>query len=399
MVSRSKALTMIGVMALVGCRDGGRADHGATVTDVVRAGSPSEVAFEDLDATVRTSLHSERGTTTLAARMAELSVPGVAVSVVRDGRMWGSFAAGATPDGRAMTPRTLTQVGSVSKPVAAVAAIRMVVDGQLPWDDDITPLLVSYDLPPGRQSAAHPVTVAALLSHTAGATVPGFLGYERASDAPALPELLAGKGNSPAVEVVSEPGSSFNYSGGGYELLEQTMLDVSGAADFDTLLRELVFAPAGMVDSRYALELPADVAAHATPGSSEGTMLTQRWQAHPESAAAGLWTTADDLGRFLAALSASLSGVDETLLPSEWAHRMVSGVKTADGGAQMGHGLFVNVEATEYWHGGVNIGYNAFVAGTVDGRFAIAVVTNSDSGGIAVATEIIDTIAATVGWR
>ena len=211
--------------------------------------------------------------------------------------------------------------------------------------------------------------------------------------------VLAGEGNSVAVRVVTEPGLRFDYSGGGYELVEQAMLDASGASDFDTLMRELVFEPAGMVDSRYALELPADVAARATPGSTDGEQLPQRWQAHPESAAAGLWTTADDLGRFLAALTASMSGIDESLLPTAWTQRMITAVKTAGRDMQVGHGLFVFAEGQEFGHGGVNIGYNASIAGTVDGRFAVAVVTNADPGGIILAEEVIDTIASTMGWR
>ena len=154
-----------------------------------------------------------------------------------------------------------------------------------------------------------------------------------------------------------------------------------------------------MIDTRYALELPADVAVGTTPGSTEGRMLAERWRAHPENAAAGLWTTADDLGRFLAVLTASLSGVNDTLLPSDWARQMVTGVKPADRDVQIGHGLFINDEGTEFWHGGVNVGYNAFIAGTVDGRFAIAAVTNADPGGIALTTEIVDTIAVALGWR
>jgi CubicO group peptidase (beta-lactamase class C family) len=87
---------------------------------------------------------------------------------------------------------------------------------------------------------------------------------------------------------------------------------------------------------RYALDLPADVAARATPGSIRGEQRPQRWQAHPESAAAGLWTTADDLGRFLAALTASISGVDETLLPTAWTQRMITAVTTAGRDVQVG---------------------------------------------------------------
>ena len=375
----------------------GAASPTSTVGTDVR--SPTGATIDEVIAAVEMSLRTESGVATLAERMAELSVPGVAVAVVRDGLVFGSFASGATPDGRAMTTTTLTQVGSVSKPVAAVGAMRLAADGSLPWDDDITPSLVSYTLAPGAQSAEHPVTLAGLLSHTAGTNVHGFEGYSSATDAPTLPGVLAGEGNSVAVRVVSEPGLRFEYSGGGYELVEQAMLDASGASDFDSLMRDLVFEPAGMVDSRYALELPADVAARATAGSTDGEQLPQRWQAHPESAAAGLWTTADDLGRFLAALTASMSGIDESLLPTAWTQRMTTAVKTAGTDTQVGHGLFVFAEGQEFGHGGVNIGYNASIAGTVDGRFAVAVVTNADPGGIILAEEVIDTIARTMGWR
>ena len=209
-MSLRSLLAAIIALALFGCGDGGSSDNAggetaptlvapsevvsssgtrlptaSTVMDTAREGTYPEVTLEELIAKVGTSLRSEHGVTTLAARMAELSVPGVAVSVVTDGAVLGSFVSGVTPDGHPMTSSTLTQVGSVSKPIAAVGALRMVVDGELPWDDDITPLLVSYPLPPGRQSADHPVTVAALLSHTAGATVHGFPGYQHPSDAAA----------------------------------------------------------------------------------------------------------------------------------------------------------------------------------------------------------------------
>lgn len=412
------------VAALAGCRDAGSTDSTAeldvaqslvssplgassTTASVAPATStvgtdvrsPTGATIDDVIAEVETSLRTESGVATLAERMAELSVPGVAVALVRDGLVFGSFASGVTPDGRAMTTTTLTQVGSVSKPVAAVGALRLAAQGSLPWDDDITPSLVSYILPPGAQSAEHPVTLAGLLSHTAGTNVHGFAGYATAADAPTVPGVLAGEGNSVAVRVVTEPGLRFEYSGGGYELVEQAMLDASGASDFDSLMGDLVFEPAGMVDSRYALELPADVAARATAGSTDGEQLPQRWQAHPESAAAGLWTTADDLGRFLAALTASMSGTDESLLPTAWTQRMTTAVKTAGPGMQVGHGLFVLAGGQEFGHGGVNIGYNANIAGTVDGRFAVAVVTNADPGGIILADDVIDTIARTMGWR
>ena len=78
---------------------------------------------------------------------------------------------------------------------------------------------------------------------------------------------------------------------------------------------------------------------------------------------------------------------------------MITAVKTAGTDMQVGLGLFVFAEGQQFGHGGVNVGYNASIAGTVDGRFAVAVVTNADPGGITLAQEITDTISSTMGWR
>ena len=94
-----------------------------------------------------------------------------------------------------------------------------------------------------------------------------------------------------------------------------------------------------------------------------------------------------------------MSGDDETLLPTVWAQRMVTGVEDVGRGVHVGHGLFVSDEGQQFGHDGVNVGYNTSIAGTVDGRFASAVVTNADPGGITLAAEIIDTIAVNMGWR
>lgn len=374
----------------------------ATTLPTTAVSTTSEPAdqptMEEVADAVENSLRTPDGMVPLADRMDQLAVPGVAVAVVRDGLVLGSLAFGVTPEGRAMTTDTVTQVGSVSKPVAAVGAVRMAADGDLPWDGDIATVLRSYPLPDGAQSTEHPVTVAALLSHTAGTSVDGFLGYGTAAEAPALPDLLAGQGNTPAVEVVQQPGTGFLYSGGGYQLVEQAMLDAGGAVDFTALMRDLVFAPTGMTDSRYSLELPPDLARRATSGSLDGVALPQRWQAHPEGAAAGLWTTADDLGRFLAAFGASLAGTSEALLPTEWARRMVSPVTDGGDGAQVAHGWFLDESGTEFSHNGRNIGYCAEIAGTLDGRHGV-VVTNSFPGGTQLTREIIDTIAHAGGWR
>jgi len=115
-------------------------------------------------------------TRTLAAEMTRLNVPGVSVAVIRGGKIAWAKGYGVThANGAPVTPQTLFQAASISKPVAAMAALKMVEAGQLELDADINTVLTSWKLPPG--PAKRPATLRQLLSHTAGTTVSGFRGY------------------------------------------------------------------------------------------------------------------------------------------------------------------------------------------------------------------------------
>jgi CubicO group peptidase (beta-lactamase class C family) len=270
------------------------ATSASVVTTAPPTTAPAGPSGAELRAAVETGLASETGTALLLDRMAELDVPGIAVAVVADGEIVTSFGAGTTPDGRAMESTTLLQVGSVSKPIAAIAAVSLVADGTLPWDAPIDPFLTGFTLPPGAQTADAPVTLARLLSHTAGTNVGGFLGYASVESAPTRPEVLRGEGDTEPLTVVATPGAGYVYSGGGYELAAQAMLDASSPPTFDALVRERVLEPAGMTSTFYALDPPVDLLDGVSIGSVNGDPLAQGWQRHPEEAAAGVWTNADD---------------------------------------------------------------------------------------------------------
>jgi CubicO group peptidase (beta-lactamase class C family) len=80
-----------------------------------------------------------------------------------------------------VTPRTLFQAGSVSKPVAAVCVLRLVAQGHL--DTAVNDVLVSWKVPANHGWKPR-VTVRQLLSHTAGLTVHGFPALATTDDKP-----------------------------------------------------------------------------------------------------------------------------------------------------------------------------------------------------------------------
>ncbi len=172
--------------------------------------------------------------------MRRLNVPSVSLAVIEEGRIAFAKAYGGNT-----TPETLYQAASLSKFVAAVGAMRLVEQGKLDLDQDVNAKLTSWRVPANELDAEHKVTLRGLLSMTGGIGVPGFIGYGPGAPLPTLTQILDGAppANSPPVTVVAVPGSAYRYSGGGYEIVEALMQDVT-AKPFPALMRELVLDPA-----------------------------------------------------------------------------------------------------------------------------------------------------------
>ena len=105
---------------------------------------------------------------TIEDRMTRWKVPGVSIAVDDDGRIvwakgYGVLAAGGSEK---VTPDTRFQAASISKPVAAAAALSLVQDGALTLDGDVNASLKSWKLPAGSFTANRSVTLKDLLSHT-----------------------------------------------------------------------------------------------------------------------------------------------------------------------------------------------------------------------------------------
>jgi CubicO group peptidase (beta-lactamase class C family) len=330
-------------------------------------------------------------------QLAELQVPGAAVVVIENGVVVYSNGFGTTPDGAPITADTLFQVGSTSKMIAAITAASLAADQQLPWDTDLAPTLTSWTIPAGAQTADHPVTVAGITSHTAGFTVDGFLGYAPTEIPPSRPAFLSGEGNTDPVVVDIEPASAYRYSGGGYEVLAQAIEDATGKRYAD-VVAERVFGPAGMTASGYLHPLPDDIAATATGGMLAGEPVAAKWQLHPEHAAAGLWSTGTDMGALFVALTDALRGESDALLDQEWATRLATPAIADSDGGSVGHGTFITDNGKWFSHGGRNIGYISSNAISVDGRYAIAVLTNGFPGGSEVGRTIMSTVADARNW-
>jgi CubicO group peptidase (beta-lactamase class C family) len=334
---------------------------------------------------------------TLAARMAELKVPGVSIAVINDGAIEWAKGYGVAEAGTEtpVTPRTLFQAASISKPVAALAALRLVEKGTLTLDEDVNARLKSWKVPENEFTRTEKVTLRRLLSHTAGLTVHGFGGYQAGTPVPTTVQVLDGAkpANSAAVRADIVPGTIMRYSGGGFTVAQLLMQDAAGRP-FPELMAELVLKPVGMDDSTYEQPLPESRRGAAASGhTSDGKVLPGRYHTYPEMAAAGLWTTPTDLARFLLEIEKARRGAS-AVLSKPIAREMTTAQKP-------GYGLGLSLSGlgagANFGHGGSNEGFKCQMTMFLEGGRGAVIMTNGDRGGF-LASEILRGIAREYGW-
>lgn len=337
---------------------------------------------------------------TLAAAMQKLGVPGVSIAVIKDFAIHWSrgFGVADVTTKAPVSPDTLFQAASISKPVAAMAVLRAVQDGKFTLDQDVNTILRSWKVPAGDATARQPVTLRGLLSHTSGTDDGfGFPGYQPGAPLPTLVQILTGAppSNVGPVIVTRTPLTSFKYSGGGVTLVQLLMTDVT-KRPFQDVMRETVLAPLGMSHSAYEQPLSPERDRHAARAHDRtGAARDVKWHVYPELAAAGLWTTSPDLARFGIELQRSLQGRSNKVLHRVMVEQMASpvGVGPFALGMQMtksGEGWYLN-------HGGSNWGFQCLLFVHKIKGYGFAAMTNSDSGGRLLA-ELQQRVAAAYKW-
>ena len=318
----------------------------------------------------------------IAERMERLHVPQVSVAVLDEGRLvWARAHGGAGPE-------TLFQAASLSKPVAAIVALRLVAAGKLGLVEDVNARLRSWKLPGGA------ATLRQLLGHAAGTSVFGFAGYPAGAPLPSLPQILDGAppANSEPVRVTGAAGR-FSYSGGGYEIVQLLVEDVTGKP-FAEVARAELFEPLRMTASTFVQPLPPELEGRAVAGHlADGAEVAGRWHVYPEQAAAGLWTTPSELARLLAELGRARDG-HSTMLTAALA---TAATTAGPGGFGLGFSIEGSGAALRFVHSGANHGYRArFVYYPEHGRGAV-VMTSGEAGDV-LAAEYLRALAVEYAW-
>lgn len=237
---------------------------------------------------------------TIPSLMEKNNVPGLAIAIIENNKiiLKKGYGFADIENETPVTPQTGFNIGSVSKTVTAWGVMKLVESGQIDLDEPIENYLTRWKIPESEFDKSK-VTVRNILSHTAGISVHGYPGFHPDTELPSLEQSLDGENgpvreNAP-VKLIHEPDTRFNYSGGGFTILQLLIEEVTGKP-FSEYMEEAIFASLKMNHTSFTISEDI-LKSSAAPYDEEGKEIyLERFTA---KAAAGLHTTLDDFIKFV----------------------------------------------------------------------------------------------------
>jgi len=303
----------------------------------------------------------------VSAEMARQNIPAISVAVAVGGKMrWANgFGIADLENFVPAKAATVYRLGSISKPITAVAVMQLVEKGKLDLNARVQKYVPQF---PAKQ---WPVTVRHLLAHQGG--IRHYRDYSEINHTLHYTDLLEPLKIFQNDPLQFEPGTAYLYSTYGYALLG-AVAEAAAGMKFTDYIRERIFEPAGMRHTR-----PDDVFAiipnrargyRKVPGGGlENCALTDTSNKIPGG---GLCGTAEDLVEFAIHMNAG------TLLKKETVEQMYTRQKTREG-KPTPYGLgWQIIDGDRQWigHGGAQQGVRTLLLMLPNEGFSVAVMCN-----------------------
>ncbi|MEM6376795.1 MAG: serine hydrolase domain-containing protein [Bacteroidota bacterium] len=312
-------------------------------------------------------------------RMEHYAVPGMSIAIVKDGKIvfHKGYGYARLADSVRVDEQTIFQSGSIAKSITAFAVIRLIEKGVLDLDENVETYLKTWSLPENPFTKETPVTLRMLLSHTAGVNNNNHKGFPQNGPSPSLNQLLDGYEDFKAVSIDTAPGLRYKYSNNGYGVIQRILEDVTGQT-FNEIVTQEVLKPLKMRQSTFEeKQHNAENLSVSYAYNRSGEMVDGYWYNASVKASGEMWTTAEDLAKFMLGMQACLVS-DQGLISKDHAIEMITRVK-----ADYGLGFDVKNEgdSTVFYHTGKNVGFTNLIMASAQGKNGVVILTNGDNGG------------------
>lgn len=313
---------------------------------------------------------------TIPEMMEQDSIPGMSIAFIDNGQIaWTKYYGYANlQDSIPVNSKTVFTGASLSKPITAIAALRLVEKGLLDLDEDVNLKLKDWKVPEQELTRNEKVTLKRLIAHEAGIKNDLWSSYLPDEEIPTLNQMLSGEPPSvdPPTTVVFEPGSKSKYSNPGYSIIQKLLMDINNQ-DFDQIIEQLVFEPVGMESSSFKQPIPNDLKQRRAIGYTKD-LEPYPYRLFPYQAAGGIWTTPTDLAKFMITILNDHHQGTKTLVSKETTQSIFTKETM-----RYVFSLWNWGEDIVFQHSGSNQGFNCFMYGSVNKNQGIVVMTNSDN--------------------
>ncbi|MGS2762048.1 serine hydrolase domain-containing protein [Sinomicrobium sp. M5D2P9] len=328
--------------------------------------------------------------------MQEDKIPGVSIAFFDNGRIsWQkTYGYSNLTYSAKVTPNTVFNGASLSKPVTAMAALNLVEQGILALNEDVNNYLEGWKVPDNKFTEHEKVTLRRLIGHTAG-----FERYVQSSffpnaGFPTITQMLAGEKPSvdPAVSVVYVPGQKQVYSNPGYSVIEKLIEDVTDK-EFNAVINDLIFEPCDMPHSSFEQPVPNRLSKQMATGYSDKPE-PYPYKLFPFKAAGGIWTTPTDLAKFLLTVLEDHHSGTNVILSKKMTDSIFT--KTPE---RLGFAKVYNDESRDilFEHWGSNSGFTCYMVASLNNKQGVVIMTNSDNG-MSLMSYIVRAVAVAYNW-
>lgn len=333
----------------------------------------------------------------LQKQMEAYGVNGLSIAVIKDYKVdWAkAYGWADREEKRSATINTRFQAASISKSINSLALLKLVAQGKIDLYTDINTYLKSWQFPYDSLSKNKKITLANLLSHTAGISVSGFPGYTVAEERPTVVQILDGTkpANSKPVRTMFEPGLRFQYSGGGTTISQLLLTDITGKR-YEDYMQQEVLKPLGMSNSFFT-QPPAAGTPELATAYIDGKPMNGKYHVYPEQAAAGLWTTPSDLSKYIIETQLAYKGKSAKVLNQASMQKRLT--PYIDSNAALGVFIVKKGDDRYFNHNGGNEGFLCTSYGSLEGGNGVVIMINSDK--YSIIPEILNSVARVHGWN
>ena len=308
--------------------------------------------------------------------LSKKKVPGMAIAVIDNGEIIYKKGIGFADvaNKTKITLETGFNIGSISKMFTAWGIMKLVELGKVDLDVPVEHYLTRWKLP-ASEFDKNKVTIRSLLSHTGGISVHGYPGFPPEMKLPSLEESLNGN-NGPVradekVEIIIEPQTKLQYSGGGFTILQLLIEEITGKS-YAAYMDETIFKPLKMKNTSFKLNQRI-LKKSAKPYDEKGKeVYLERFTAQ---AAAGLHTTLNDLLIFA---KASLYG--NKVLTNASLKKMRTPVTLSNGNYGLGYIVYPFGSVIVRGHAGSNTGWESGFMLDFKHKSGIIMLSNGSEG-------------------